>query len=70
MVITLRVQENDVDLMRALAASNNETVSTYIRRLIHQDMEAQYIRVYEKYLSFEEKRRQGYGLHTETDSCN
>ena len=56
MVITLRMHEDDVDLMKALAASNNENVSAYIRRLIHQDMDAEYVRVYEKYLSFEEKR--------------
>ncbi len=42
MTISLRLSDIDADLLKAYAASNGETVSEYIRRVVFDDIEEHY----------------------------
>lgn len=50
MTISIRMNETDTQLIKAFANYNNESVSSYIRRLVMEDIEAEYTRVLESYL--------------------
>ena len=54
MTISLRLNETDAQLIKAFANYKNESVSAYIRRLVMDDIEAEYMRVLERYLKMPE----------------
>lgn len=54
MTISLRLNETDAQLIKAFANYKNLSVSAYIRTLVMDDIEAEYMRVLEKYLDMPE----------------
>lgn len=54
MTISLRLNETDAQLVKAFANYKNLSVSAYIRTLVMDDIEAEYMRVLERYLDMPE----------------
>lgn len=54
MTISLRLNETDAQLVKAFANYKNLSVSAYIRTLVLDDIEAEYMRVLERYLDMPE----------------
>ena len=49
MTISLRINDTDAELIRAFANYKNENVSSYIRRLVLNDIEKEYSKILDYY---------------------
>ena len=50
MTISLRLSDIDAHLIKAFANYHNETTSHYIKRIVMDDIESEYMRVLEDFL--------------------